>query len=100
MVAQQRTDRRMIPCGNRILIRVLRHDELTQRLGSLWLPQSAEKAQRYRQWEIVAVGPDVLDEVLLPGARILIAQYAGSPTEIDGEACLFVFEENIDAVFD
>ena len=90
----------MTPTGNRLLIRALRRDGIAQRLGSLWLPLSAEDSQRYRQWEIVAVGPDVLDETLLPGARVLIAQYAGATTEIDGEPHLFVFEENVDAVFD
>ncbi len=90
----------MIPTGTRILIRALRRDEIAQRLGSLWLPQSAEDAQKYRQWEIVAVGPDVLDEALLPGARVLIAQYAGATVEIDGEPHLFVFEENVDAILE
>ena len=90
---------RIEPLGNRLLIRALRRDEITQRLGSLWLPASAEDAQRYRQWEIVAVGPDVLDEALLPGARVLVAQYAGATTEINGEPHIFVFEENVDAVF-
>ncbi len=88
----------MTPTGSRILIRALRRDEIAQRLGSLWLPASAEAAQRYRQWEIVAVGPDVLDETLLPGARVLIAQYSGATVEIDGEPHLFVFEENIDTI--
>ena len=88
----------MTPTSNRILIRALRRDEVADRLGSLWLPTSAEDAQRYRQWEIVAVGPDVLDEALLPGARVLIAQYSGATVELNGEPHLFVAEENIDAV--
>ena len=58
--------------GSRILLRsagaVEDHTE-----GGLFLPQQSLERQRYRLWEVVAVGPQVLETALAPGLRVLVS---------------------------
>ena len=88
----------LTPRGNRLLVRPLPQGRMTEKVGSLWLPPSGEDWQRYMQWEIVACGPEVRDETLLPGACVLCARFTGALTEIGGQSYAFIAEENIIAV--
>jgi len=88
------------PVRDLVLVKTLNRDELaTMTEGGLHLPQQAEDRQRYRQWEVVACGPYVQDEAILPGARVLLQQFSGTPIEIaPGVFCAFVCEEYVSAI--
>lgn len=86
------------PLGSRVLVRALKADATAEKFGSLYLPQSAADWQTYGQWEVVACGPDVVEEALLPGARVIVARFTSTPVEWHGETVAFVAEENITAV--
>lgn len=89
------------PRHNLVLLQPLSADEIAdQTEGGLWLPPSAEERQRYRQWDVVAVGEGVCEPALLPGARVLVSQYAGTPIVLNYQPYLLVFEERIDAIID
>lgn len=86
------------PLGSRVLVKTLVEDATSDHYGHLVLPQQSADWQRYRQWEVVACGPEVLDETLLPGARIIINKLAATPVEWHGETVAFVAEDQITAV--
>ena len=87
------------PRGDRLLVRPLRNSEMSEEtVGGIVLPEQTQARQRYRQWEIVAVGEDVMDETLAPGLRILCDQYSGTPFEIDREEFAFIGEEKVSAI--
>ena len=85
---------------NLVLCRALSRDEMAAQRGLILLPQSAEDRQRYAQWVVVATGPDVMDETLSKGARVLIGQQRGVPVDIEGQPCMFVSEPNCKAIFE
>ena len=88
----------LTPTGNRLLVKPLPKDATTDRYGSLYLPQTAEDWQQYLQWEIVKVGPEVLDESLLPGAHVLVARFAGALVEIQRVPHAFIAEDAVIAI--
>ena len=87
--------------GNRVLLRALSRDEFaTQTAGGLYLPPQAEDRQRYRQWEIAAVGDSVRNVMLQPGLRIITSgRFVGEPYTFDGREYRVIAEENIAAYF-
>jgi co-chaperonin GroES (HSP10) len=72
--------------------------ELATMRGTLWLPPTAEDRQRYGQWTVVAVGPDVMEESLLPGARVILRGWAGTIVELEGVSHTVVHETDVLAV--
>ena len=90
---------RFHPLGDRVLCRMLRDSEISQKIGLIFLTQNMQDWQRYAQWVVVACGPWVSEDVQ-EGDRVLIASQRGKPVDLDGEACMFVSEENVKAVFD
>ena len=88
----------ILPRGHRVLLRAMSLDETADSVGHVILTQAARDAQRHRRWEVVAVGEDVLEEALLPGAQVLVQQYSGTPIELDGELYTFAFEDHINAI--
>lgn len=87
----------LTPLGDRLLLRAIPEDKLAQRYGKLWLPPSGEDWQRYRRWEIAAVGPDVLDETLLPGLEVIVGKNS-TPLERHGAVLMFVREADVLAI--
>lgn len=83
--------------GNRLLLQPI-DDTADKTAGGLWLPPSADERQRYRRWEVLAVGAGVLDPVLLPGVEVIAAQYAGSPVRFAKRDLMVVTEEMVLAV--
>jgi len=83
------------PRRNLLLVRPLSKDEMAEEMGHIVLPQQAQDRQRYRQFTIVAVGPEVGDPALLPGARVIITMHAGVPVTIEREPYLMVSEDHV-----
>ncbi len=86
------------PRGTRLLIRPLAKSEMLEKVGSLYLTETTQENQRFRQWEVVAVGDEVRDPALLPGAQIVVDAYGGSPFDIEGEPYAFIEEERVSCV--
>lgn len=70
--------------GNRVLLRAVGTEVVQEKVGSLYLPQSsAEDRQRHGRWEVVAVGPDVRDIEIQPGAEVIARKWATEEFERD-----------------
>jgi len=87
----------LTPLGNRLLLGPIA-ETVDQTPGGLWLPPAADERQRYRRWEILAVGADVLDETLLPGVEVIARMYGGTPVKFADRDLMFVAEEDVYAV--
>ena len=74
-----KTKHELTPLGDRLLLRQT-DNVIRQTESGIVLPDSAVDRQRYRMWEVVAVGAEVRDEALLPGAQVIVRQYGGTPT--------------------
>jgi len=80
--------------GSRLLVRTPA-SVTTRTKSGLWLPPQAAERQRYRRWEIVAVGDDVGDKRLRPGVQVLISQqFAGEPFDLDNMPHRVILEEH------
>ena len=83
--------------GTRVLLRA--PQDVEERVGSLVLPEQAQDRQRYRQWEVVAVGARVRELALAPGARVLVSgQWVGEPVRWGDAEYRVVFEEQVIAL--
>ena len=87
----------LTPLGNRLLLQPI-EETVDRTEGGLWLPPSADERQRYRRWEIIAVGAEVLDETLLPGVEVIARRYGGTPIKFAGLDLMFVSEDDVYAV--
>ena len=87
------------PLRNRVLCRALRDDETAGTVGTIILLDSTRDRQKQAQWIVVAIGPDVMDEHIVPDARVLLEQHSGTPVDLDGEPCMFVYESKVKAIF-
>ena len=90
----------LTPVRDLVLLRALPEAELETRVNGLHLPQTAIARQRFRQWEIVACGPDVAGVALLPGLRVIVRKLAGQPFEHEGTPHLMVAEDDVQAWVD
>jgi chaperonin GroES len=101
----QNAEKKLIPMGNRVLVRRLSAEEKTP--GGLFVPENAkEKPSRA---EIIAVGkgemsdsqPGVhlpVDSALVVGAIIVLGKYSGTEIKINGEEYIIVSASEILAV--
>ena len=94
---------KVVPLGDKIIVKRLEAEELTQ--GGVILPDSAR--EKPRQGRVLSIG----DGRLLPdgrraphqvgeGDRVVFASYAGSEVIVDGEEMLLMSEDDILAVLD
>ena len=98
------------PLGNRIMLRKLRDDELTDKIGSLWIPDPAKDHQIFMRWKIAEVGDDCNDSFIIweidmqgelvrrwtaEGKEVIVRARAGSSFEWDGEEYMMVSESDI-----
>lgn len=68
----------LCPLGDRVLLKELDRADLTDQLGSLYLPRSyTDEKQQYMTGEVVNVGP--LVEGLVPGMRVIHRQFRDIP---------------------
>ena len=81
--------------GNRVLLRAVGAEHVTDRVGSLYVPAMATDRQRHMRWEIAAVGDGVRDPTLQPGLQVLASRWATDELEWDGECFRVAYEENI-----
>lgn len=87
---------------NATLDRVLLKDIsslVTETEGGIILPDQVVDRQKYRQWEIVAVGPYVQEPLLLPGLEVITGgRFTGEPFDYQGETYRVVSEGDIIAI--
>lgn len=95
---------KVIPLGNRVVVRPLGREEVT--LSGIVLPESSNK-ERPQQGEIIAVGNvkrsekgDVIPMTVAVGQKVLFTKYGPDEVEIDGEEYLILKEEDILAVLE
>lgn len=86
------------PQRDLLLLQALPKERTVAETPRLVLPQQTEDWQRYRRWLIAAVGPDVQDPALLPGAEIIITRLSALPMDWQGETWAFVREADVQAI--
>ncbi len=91
------------PLGDRIVVRVLAHEEKTK--SGIVLPDTAK--EKPTEGEVIAVGSGkLLDNgqkqpvELKPGDRIIFSKYAGTEVKIDGEELVIFSERDVLAVIE
>lgn len=77
------------PLANRL---TLKTPTAPDRIGSLWIPPTAQENYTICQAEIVARGPSVRDSRLQPGLRVITKRFGGVPH--DAERTLWTVYEN------
>jgi len=82
------------PLANRL---TLKTPKAPDRIGSIWIPPSAEENYTICQAEIVARGPKVKDDRLQPGLRVVTKRFGGVPHDRD-RTLWTVFENSILAI--
>jgi chaperonin GroES len=88
------------PLGGRAVVEL---DKTGDKIGSLWVPESAK--EKTNQGVVLAVGPGrVIKGKQLPmtvqvGQRVLLPAYGGQVVKIEKEEYTIIEEENILAVF-
>jgi chaperonin GroES len=88
------------PLGARVVVEL---DKASDKIGSLWVPESAK--QQTNQGVVLAVGPgSVVKGKQLPmtvqvGQRVLLPSFGGQVVKIDKEEYTIIEEDNILAVF-
>lgn len=100
MTAEWRINMKLVPLGDRVVIKALVAEETTK--SGIVLPgQAKEKPQ---QAEVVAVGPggmvdgkEVKMQVTV-GQKVIYSKYAGTEVKLDGEEYIIVRQNDILAV--
>ncbi|MBI4835703.1 MAG: co-chaperone GroES [Candidatus Abawacabacteria bacterium] len=95
---------KIIPLGNRVVVRPLGREEVT--MSGIVLPDTASK-ERPQQGEIVAVGEgkrnekgDLIALTVKVGQKVLFTKYGPDEIEIEGEEYLVLKEDDILAVLE
>lgn len=100
MTAEWRINMKLVPLGDRVVIKALVAEETTK--SGIVLPgQAKEKPQ---QAEVIAVGPggmvdgkEVKMQVTV-GQKVIYSKYAGTEVKLDGEEYIIVRQNDILAV--
>ncbi|RMF61459.1 MAG: co-chaperone GroES [Calditrichaeota bacterium] len=89
------------PLGDRILVKRLESE--TSQSGHIIIPDTAR--EKPQQGEVVAVGTGKLDKngkrvplSFKKGDKVLFGKYSGDEWEMDGEAYLFLSEDEVLAI--
>ncbi len=91
------------PLGDRVTLRELKRQE---KIGSLFIPETASDQSPARRAEIIAVGPGkVVDGKLIEprvkaGDTVLFGKYVGTEVAIDGEKIIVCREDDLLGVLD
>jgi len=100
-VAQTSTATRLVPLGDRVVVRPKQRDEMTK--SGILLPDTAK--EKPQEGEVIAVGPGrVLDNgqrlemELKVGQAVLYAKYAGTEFKLEEEELLILREPDVLAV--
>ncbi len=90
------------PLGGRVLIRILKKEEITK--SGIVLPDTVEKEKK-SEGEVIAVGPGKLMEngqraaiEVKPGQKVLVKSWGGDEVEVDGEDYKIFDAEDILAI--
>ena len=84
------------PLANRITLRAATPPE---KVGSIFLPPSAQQDYTLCQAEIVAVGAGVCDSRLQPGLRVVTKRF-GAVAHDDDRSLFTVWEQDVLAIVD
>ena len=82
------------PLGQRL---TLKTPPVTERVGSIWIPPSAQETYSVCQAEIVARGPAVRDARLQPGLHVITKRFGGIPHD-DEKSLWTIYESAILAI--
>jgi len=71
------------PVRDHIWLKKLDAEKLANKIGSVWMPDQAIDEQQLQAGEIIALGPDVLEQppvgTLVPGIRVIVKHLRGDP---------------------
>ena len=84
----------MKPLGNRLLLKA---PQAPDKIGRLWVPPEAQKEFTLCQAEIVAVGDDVEDNRLKPGAHVIVKRFGATALD-DSKELWIVLEQHVLAI--
>jgi chaperonin GroES len=100
-VAQTSTPTKLVPLGDRVVVRPKQREEMTK--SGILLPDTAK--EKPQEGEVIAVGPGrVLDSgqrvemELKVGQTVLYAKYAGTEFKLDEDEYLILREPDVLAV--
>ncbi|GIU69579.1 MAG: co-chaperone GroES [Candidatus Woesearchaeota archaeon] len=84
---------KIIPLGERVLIKQLKKEEKTK--GGIYIPESAKEERK--EGEVIAVGhfKDGKELPLKPGDRVIYGGYSSEEIEIDDEKHLIIDYKDI-----
>lgn len=80
---------------DRLAVRLV--DPETTTASGIVLPDVAAGGAAHQEGEVVAAGPDVVDQLAV-GAKVICSKYAGTEMEVDGEKLLIVKQPDVLAV--
>jgi chaperonin GroES len=99
-----KNDDRIMPLGNRVLIKPFTKEELEKKTNfGIILPDS-DKQEKSEQGKVLAVGPGEIDDgkrvpiAVKVGDRVVFSKYGYDEITLDGEELYLIKEENILAV--
>ena len=94
---------KIIPLGDRVLVKRLEADEVTK--GGIILPDSAK--EKPREAKVISVGAGQLNEegkrtplTVKKGDRVLFSAYGGTEIKVGGEDYLILSEDEILAIIE
>ncbi|MEA3310503.1 MAG: co-chaperone GroES [Chloroflexota bacterium] len=85
------------PLGDRVVVKPIEEEEMTIAGGKLVLPDTAK--EKPQQGQILALGADVVSDVLQEGDTVIYAKYAGTKFKSSfGDEVLILREDDLLAV--
>ena len=101
MATATKTETKLQPLGDRVVIKPMAREEMTK--SGIVLPDTAK--EKPQEGTVVAAGPGRLDEKgarvkmeVAVGDTVLYARYAGTEVKIDGQDLLILRETDVLAV--
>lgn len=82
--------KRIVPTGDRLVIKALDDEQITG--GGIIIPDTAKK--RPSRGEVLAVGT-LKDKRIKAGMTVIFTKYAGTPSELNGEDVMVMYEKDI-----
>lgn len=92
----QKTSNDLVAPPGKVLLREVPNEAVADKLGSLYIPDTAQGRQKYRNWMVFAVGDGCRHLTALDvGRRILVAPRWPVEFECDGQKYAVVYDHHI-----